>query len=1693
MTEVMDEIPVASGTRPQSIVAPHGTPTEPLAEHNEHYESCQSETDEGINDTHDSEDVVSGTEVSAYLAGNGGHDEDFAETFAREARIDENFSYGMLEDVLNKYDLAGKRLRRERVHGSGANRSMSRTILGHYNYATNRGITRNSLKYPNLVRYLNAFIHDKWGALSDRPLSWSSLALLHNVSSSMHVDAHNLPGSENGVVSVGNHVQGGLWVEESGGGVWRQRPNGEPVEGIILDTNKKFAVFDPKKHHAGEPWKGNKWTLVAYTTRSINEISPSERNFLVKQGFPVPSKREVQMIKEEGHKKATGAAGAKPFPRRSVRKGLWRKAASLSVFLSTLASVISGGHGLPEVIKTDSTTRAALLEIGGVDVTCLAAECIGNDFHVAEPLLWEDTVTSCTRGSTSNPGLEIAEVLERERPGEVWVHVTDALPPDFLDVVSATARDQVTRGAAVVLQNETTNEAKWARLRDSINSEGYVVDDITEEDGVETLRIVKGEDMSVFVAEHGATGGADEDEYRGGRGISFPKGTPSHIATGLRRLHQNLGHPSAADFVRHLRLAGAGAETLKAAKGLSCTTCTRCRAPAIAKPAKLGNIMNFNQAVGVDLLYVHDTKGKKHEMLSMIDFSSAYHVVVPVPRKNAGALERAYCDAWLNVFGAPSTLVVDLENGLQKALAKVSDWTGTRIRNIAGQAHWQAGFTERQGGVWKAIFHRVCEDLSIDGDDVRIAVAATSNAKNELRRLNGFSPTQHVFGSSPKCPEDLLDGPHAQDPEDIVIVQDKHAREVAIRTAARAAFHHVQTDDRVRRALHGRARVQARPPEVGEQVFFFRKLKNAKRGEWRGPATVIGVEHGNYWVSRAGRCLLCAPEHLRVATGEELGEAFSLRTAREELEKLLEGDYDDPENFAPDDTDEDVGPLLDEMEWTGEDHGDDKEGIDLDNEDEQEGGHRGYRRDREPEANPAVSKRMRQKGPPRQDVGIHGVHMLRKAKTARSREKQLEKEIPWAMIPEEKRPEFHRAEQKQWGEHLSHEAIQVLTLEESEEVIKRVDPSRILPSRYAYKDKNFGRRRAGKTEEWKAKARLVIAGHLDPDLLDKGLVTDSPTVSRAALIMLLQICVSRGWHAAAGDIQAAFLNGLAIKRELYMRQPRGGVPGLHPQQLVRVLKGIFGLTESPRMWYDRLRQVLLGHVFYVGDKPCRLAQCPLDACVFFLQEDGKEEPLGYVAVHVDDVILIAPSEVNLMLQEELSKLFPVDGWENNFFDYIGSHVAVEENEITITQTGFVDGRLFSIPIEKGQEGQEPATEEQAIDNRSLVGALSWLACQSRPDLQCGVALAQQLQKAPLVDDIRFTNSLAKKAENHKNEGIVLRKVSLDDAVFVVFHDAAWANAVDDEEEAWYRLTPEENEQGTMKEGPYAGGRVRKAKRSRSCVASQIGQVIMMAPSGILRGEHVKPSLLEWRSQACKRVCRSTFGAETMSCAEGMEGGQFIRALFATLVCGHLVRLDGARQKWPLVCFSDCKSLHDHLHRTGPPRVAADRRLAIDLAAIRQELRLEQWGERVPLQWVPTAAQMADPLTKPMKCDTWWEMIRKGIKSWGFPKSFAGVWSPESLRFYSDQKLKGNEHSPNGQDLHRMGGDIVLDGNGQVALAHYSKSTQDRPDVEEVLLPLLRALPSAEHGAASAVQLSRKAALVTMVLLLLLKALSYRYG
>lgn len=52
----------------------------------------------------------------------------------------------------------------------------------------------------------------------------------------------------------------------------------------------------------------------------------------------------------------------------------------------------------------------------------------------------------------------------------------------------------------------------------------------------------------------------------------------------------------------------------------------------------------------------------------------------------------------------------------------------------------------------------------------------------------------------------------------------------------------------------------------------------------------------------------------------------------------------------------------------------------------------------------------------------------------------------------------------------------------------------------------------------------------------------------------------------------------------------------------------------------------------------------------------SEEPVGYVGVHVNDLLVVGGPVFSRMIREDLSNKFPVGEWLIDDFDYLGSHI-----------------------------------------------------------------------------------------------------------------------------------------------------------------------------------------------------------------------------------------------------------------------------------------------------------------------------------------------------------------------------------------------------------------------------------------------------
>ena len=64
---------------------------------------------------------------------------------------------------------------------------------------------------------------------------------------------------------------------------------------------------------------------------------------------------------------------------------------------------------------------------------------------------------------------------------------------------------------------------------------------------------------------------------------------------------------------------------------------------------------------------------------------------------------------------------------------------------------------------------------------------------------------------------------------------------------------------------------------------------------------------------------------------------------------------------------------------------------------------------------------------------------------------------------------------------------------------------------------------------------------------------------------MISRAVRRQWRLKTFDVKTAFLSGKDSDRALYFRPPKEGLPGVEEGSLIKIIKGVYGLKEAPRL------------------------------------------------------------------------------------------------------------------------------------------------------------------------------------------------------------------------------------------------------------------------------------------------------------------------------------------------------------------------------------------------------------------------------------------------------------------------------------------------------------------------------------------------
>ena len=453
------------------------------------------------------------------------------------------------------------------------------------------------------------------------------------------------------------------------------------------------------------------------------------------------------------------------------------------------------------------------------------------------------------------------------------------------------------------------------------------------------------------------------------------------------------------------------------------------------------------------------------------------------------------------------------------------------------------------------------------------------------------------------------------------------------------------------------------------------------------------------------------------------------------------------------------------------------------------------------------------------------------------------------------------------------------------------------------------------------KARICLQGHLDPDFHKKIESGDchSPTLSQLGRSLMLQLLGSHHWTMNLGDIKGAFLEAGPLPeryRPLYMHMPQGGIPDVPPDAVVEVVGNLYGANDAPAQWHQ---------AFDKAARDVGFQRSAFDNCLYYLR-DSINHLKGILGAHVDDTMCGGEGSEYKLAIEQLRARFPYRKSRVGSGEFCGVQYTLcpESFEITFHQSDYARHlRPIALSKDRCQSKQQEACPKEVTALRAFAGAANWLSGQTRPDLAVQTSFAQQVFPKPTVSDLVYANQLVQRAKQYASVAITVRDIPVS-ALAIAFHsDARLANA--------------------------------------SQHRTQAGYILALVNSCLDRDEESAWSPFMWRSYKMPRVVASTLAGEAQSFVTASGTAEWMSLMLAEARTGvfDLRSASGMIKQTPSIGITDCKSLYDAIHTPSSPAKAEDKRVAIDLAIIKQ--CVQRTGLRT--RWVPTELMLADSLTK----------------------------------------------------------------------------------------------------------------------------------
>lgn len=936
-----------------------------------------------------------------------------------------------------------------------------------------------------------------------------------------------------------------------------------------------------------------------------------------------------------------------------------------------------------------------------------------------------------------------------------------------------------------------------------------------------------------------------------------------------RRLHLVFGHPTSKRLIRTVMMGLKGQDDSKV-KALceaiekftnSCQQCINAAQPKPKPKVTLPLACDFNDVLAFDLTFWNDPLHNKTVIIAhFIDLATRLSAASVIPSKDPNLVINALVKSWLNVFGAPSKAFTD--NGGEFANAKLTELMehlGIDFKATAAESSFSNGINERHHAIVKSILNKIRCDHKDTPIDVILSYAIF--AKNCLVDNLGFSPHQRVFGRSPNLPSVMSSNPCCMNTE---YKSDVIRQHIDLLNETRKAYMTADSSNRIKRALNSRIFTSEAPFYYGEQVYYWKDSVDKKMHGWKGPGTVIGSE-GKVVIIRQGSFIQRAHEtkvrRCKEDTALEkkdkieptkITENIPLLICREDDSNQTCDNLNDESTHIPEMNDENTN--IPEMNDESTDTNDKNTHI--------------------PEINEIPSSNNDES----QDTEQNKSNILLRPRN------NIKRASKWGY------DEVYEVEQ---DDEMIDAKVKELNSWKTHEVYKEVDINDAITPLISTRWILSTKERIDKSSY--IKARLVIRGFED---VDKDIVqSESPTAHIESVKIMFAILPTIGFRPKKMDISTAFLQGKSLTRPVFIKPPSES--NVQKEKCWMLLKGVYGLTDASRMWYERVNEVLVNGNY---------VRSFVDPALYFKYEDNKV--IGIILCHVDDFLYAGSTKEVENIERNIKEHFEVRTIEEKVFMFCVFFVEIIEKEngtfqITYSQPNKI-GDILPIEV-KLQDPSLHATPRQQTQFRSVLGALQWHSSNTRPDLAFSISSLLGNSKHLLVKHCILANKILRKAK--ANDPFKINCINLlptessnNRLNLNVYTDASFANLPD--------------------------------------LGSQRGSMAFIENDQGVR------NLIDFTSRRIKRVCRSTFAAELLGCNAAVDLGIYYQDIIKTFGIDPVITI-----------ISDSKSVKENLSNIVSR--CEEKRLRIELAYLREVM--SEKGIRV--RWVSSSEQLADILTK----------------------------------------------------------------------------------------------------------------------------------